>query len=136
MTYRSERRELVDYGFARVRDLAFEAVRELWRKRESEGWTQAQLAEKLGRDPAWVSRKLGAPGNWTLKTFGAFVEALDGEAEIMIHDLNVHSFSGNNFNAYDARSSVSQSANLQSAPTAMRSNVVASNAAPIPAMVE
>jgi len=77
----------LDYGFARVRDIAFDAVIELWRQRKSEGWKQSDLADKLGRDTGWLSRKLKGPGNWTLRTFGEMVEALDGDAEIKIVPL-------------------------------------------------
>jgi len=138
MTYRSERREMEDYGFARVRDLAFEAVRKLWRKREAEGWTQAYLAERMGRDPAWISRKLSAPGNWTLRTFGAFIEALDGEAEILLHDLNAPNLLGSNFDAYLALALDRQSANWVNSPLQIASGIetAASNSAPVPAIVD
>ena len=49
--------------------------------------TQKDLAAKIGRDPAWISRKLHGPGNWTLRTIGAFVVALNGEIEIKVHAL-------------------------------------------------
>ncbi len=74
-------------GFARTRDLAFAAVRKLWKLRQSQGMTQQDLAVRLGKDPAWVSRKLSGPSNWTLHTLGDLVDALDGEIEISIHDL-------------------------------------------------
>lgn len=77
------------FGFARVRGKAFSAVRHLWSLRESQGWTQAKLAERMERDPAWVSRKLSGPTNWTLKTFGELANAMDGEVEITVCDLNV-----------------------------------------------
>jgi transcriptional regulator with XRE-family HTH domain len=80
-------RELEAFGFARTRDLAFNAVRGLWRRRRSQGMTQKDLATRIGRDPAWVSRRLQGPGNWTLRTIGTFVAALNGEIEIKIHDL-------------------------------------------------
>jgi transcriptional regulator with XRE-family HTH domain len=81
-------RELEAFGFARARDVAFNAVRELWKRRRDQGMTQRDLAAKIGRDPAWISRKLQGPGNWTLRTIGAFVVALNGEIEIKIHDLD------------------------------------------------
>jgi transcriptional regulator with XRE-family HTH domain len=80
-------RELEAFGFARARDVAFNAVRGLWKRRRGQGMTQKDLAVRIGRDPAWVSRKLQGPGNWTLRTIGAFVVALNGEIEIKIHDL-------------------------------------------------
>lgn len=89
MTSRSELRpsigrEQADYGFARVRDQAFDAVQVLWHRRQAEGMKQKEIATLLGRNPAWVSRNLSAPGNWTLRTFGEFMQALGGEAEIRV----------------------------------------------------
>ncbi|MBR0668286.1 hypothetical protein GXW71_28295 [Roseomonas hellenica] len=42
------------------------------------------MADRVGRDPAWVSRNLSSPGNWTLRTFGELTEALGGDVEIKI----------------------------------------------------
>lgn len=88
MIFASNNKIIPGFGFARTRDKAFGAIRKLWRQREAEGWTQADLAEKLSRDPAWVSRKLSGPTNWTLRTFGELTDAMDGEVEIEIYDLN------------------------------------------------
>ena len=73
-----------DIGFARARDIVFDAVHELWRKRRASGFTKRKIAETLDRDPAWVSRALSGPGNWTLRTFGELVEALDGHIEVKV----------------------------------------------------
>lgn len=83
-------KERAEFGFARVRDAAFDAVATLWRKRQQEGMTQLDLAQSIGADPAWVSRKLRGPANWTLKTFGAFVEGLGGEASITVRAMEDH----------------------------------------------
>jgi hypothetical protein len=56
----------------------------LWRRRQAEGMRQKDIVAFLGRKPAWVSRNSGAPGNWTLRTFGEFMQALGGEAEIQV----------------------------------------------------
>jgi hypothetical protein len=85
-----------------VRDIAFDAVQSLWRRRQAEGMTQAQLAETIGKDAGWVSRNLRGPGNWTARTVGAFVVGLNGEIEITVHALedplpirsNYHAYSG------------------------------------------
>ncbi|MBA3896561.1 MAG: helix-turn-helix transcriptional regulator [Sphingomonadaceae bacterium] len=90
------------FGFARARDKAFAAVRELWRLRREQGLSQSDLADRLDRDPAWVSRKLSGPSNWTLKTFGDLADALDGEVEIRLKDLK--GASPINYDAYDAYS--------------------------------
>jgi transcriptional regulator with XRE-family HTH domain len=79
--------ERADYGVARVRDAAYDAVMDLWRRRKAEGMTQTQLADALGGDTGWLSRNLRGPGNWTLKTVGRLVEALNGEVELKVHAL-------------------------------------------------
>jgi hypothetical protein len=73
-----------DFGFARVRDAAFDAVNSLWSRRQAEGMTQADLAAAIAADAGWVSKNLRGPGNWTMRTFGAFVESLGGQAEIRV----------------------------------------------------
>lgn len=65
-----------------VRYEAFHAVNDLWQKRKAEGMTQKDIAERLGRDPAWVSRALGGPANWTLRTLGELTYALNGEVRL------------------------------------------------------
>ena len=95
------KRDLADYGVARFRDQVFDAVLNLWRRRRSEGWTQKQIAEFIGRDAGWVSRNLRAPGNWTLRTAGELTQALDGEAEIKIAALEDPVETPNNHDAYD-----------------------------------
>jgi predicted transcriptional regulator len=84
---KSKHRDRGDYGFARARDLAFDAVQSLWRKRKSEGMKQVDIAKALDRSPAWVNRSLQGPGNWTLRTLGELVEALNGEIEISVYAI-------------------------------------------------
>jgi transcriptional regulator with XRE-family HTH domain len=98
-------KELVRYGLARARDLAFEAVSDLWERRQREGLTQKDLASRMGADKGWVSKNLRGPGNWTMKTFGAFVVALDGELEIKVHALEDTMERPENYDAYDDHSS-------------------------------
>lgn len=73
-----------DYGLARVRDIAFDAVVSLWNCRRSKGMTQKEIAQKIGVSTATVCRNLGAPGNWTMRTLGELVYALDGDIEIIV----------------------------------------------------
>ena len=95
------RRERADYGFARLRDQMFDAVTALWRRRQKEVLAQIDLAHRIGRDPAWVSRSLAAPGNWTLRTAGELIAALEGEAEIRVAALEDPLESRPNYDAYD-----------------------------------
>lgn len=111
-------RDRANYGFARVRDAAFDAVLSLWRRRQSEGWKQADLVHILNRDRSWVSRNLRGPGNWTLRTFGELVEALDGEAEIIVHALEDPLEPARNFDAYTGYSQRSHAAAPNWEPTA------------------
>jgi hypothetical protein len=89
-----------DYGYARVRDKAFDAVHELWTRRKSEGIALVEVADKIGRDKGWLSKQMSSPGNWTLRTFGELVAALDGEAEIAVHGLEDPTHQRSNYNAY------------------------------------
>ena len=95
------RRDLAEYGIARLRDQVFDAVLGLWMRRKSEGWTQKRVAEAIGRDPAWVSRNLRAPGNWTLRIAGELIQGLDGEAEMQISALEDPLATPSNFDAYE-----------------------------------
>lgn len=101
------RRERADYGFARLRDQMFDAVTALWRRRKAEGLAQKELAARIGRDPAWVSRSLAAPGNWTLRTAGELIQALEGEAEIRVAALEDPLESRPNYDAYASYSDLS-----------------------------
>lgn len=86
-------------AFLRVRDAAFDAITALWKLRRAQGMTQKDIAKALDRDPAWVSRNLAGPANWTLKTFGELLEALDGHAAIAAVPLE--SVPQGNFDIYD-----------------------------------
>lgn len=76
--------ELEQYGYARARDLAFDAVQMLWRRRKAEGMTQKDVAAAIDWDEGLLSKKLSGPGNWTLRTLGALVEALRGDLQIVV----------------------------------------------------
>jgi hypothetical protein len=93
-------RDLGTYGYARARDLAFDAVRRLWDLRQSQGMKQTTLAVKIGRDPGWVSRNLRGPGNWTLRTLGEFVVGLGGRLQINVIAEESAPELAENFHAY------------------------------------
>ena len=94
-------RALEEYGAARIRNEAFDQVHILWERRKVEGWTRKRLADAMGRDPGWVSRTLSAPGNWTVRTIGAFIQGLNGEATLMVSALEDAVDSPSNYDAYD-----------------------------------
>lgn len=106
---RPKKRSFVsDYGFARVRDKAFDAVHGLWTTRRAQGVALKDVADKIGRDKGWLSKQMSGPGNWTLRTFGELVEALDGEAEISVYGLEESHEGRSNYDAYSDYTSVPQ----------------------------
>ncbi|MDA8051134.1 MAG: hypothetical protein M0002_14230 [Rhodospirillales bacterium] len=122
-----EGRDLAEYGVVRVRDQAFDAVLALWRKRSAAGLTQKALADAIGRDRAWVSKNLRAPGNWTLRTFGELVQGLNGEVEIKLAGSEDAVVQPANYYAYDGYiTGPSPSMDINSAGTiSLGSSVVA-----------
>jgi transcriptional regulator with XRE-family HTH domain len=107
--------ERQEYGFARVRDIAFDAVQELWQRRRAEGVTQSDLATALDRDTGWVSRNLRGPGNWTFRTFGALLEALGGEPQIKVRAIE-DPLPRTNYHAYVGYEREIAMTDIQSAP--------------------
>lgn len=89
-----------DYGFARARDIAFDAVQSLWRRRKESGLKQIDVAHAIGRSPTWVNRSLHGPGNWTLRTLGELVQGMNGEVEIIVHGIEDAPLARPNFHAY------------------------------------
>ena len=90
-----------DFGLARVRDLAFDSVIGLWRKRRAEGMTQRDLLKRMRSSPATLSRNLRAPGNWTMRTFGELVQALGGRVTITVEAAEDVEHGTVNHDAYD-----------------------------------
>jgi hypothetical protein len=93
-------RDAGDYGFARARDIAFDAVQALWRRRRDAGMKQVDIARAIGREPAWVNRSLRGPGNWTLRTLGELIQGMNGELEITVHGMEDALPAPPNFHAY------------------------------------
>lgn len=89
-----------DYGLARARDAAFDAVVRLWRKRRDSGMKQKDLAAIMDKRESWVSRQLSGPGNWTMKVFGQLVDALDGDIEIQVYGREETELGSSNEDAY------------------------------------
>lgn len=42
------------------------------------GVMRSQIAKRLGKDPAVVTRQLSAPGNWTIDTISEYLFAING----------------------------------------------------------
>lgn len=77
-------REQADSSVISAQYEAYYAIYTLWLRRRSEGMTQRDIAEKLGRDPAWVSHALSGPRNWTMRTLGELAHALEGHVTIAV----------------------------------------------------
>ena len=99
---RKRRSSNSDLVYARIRDGVFDAVMDLWQRRQLENMNlqQKDLAGKMDCSPARVNKALRGPANWTLRTFADFVAALDGEAEIRVRALEDPLAQRPNFDAY------------------------------------
>ena len=53
-------------------------------QRNERGLTKAQLARRIGYDPAQLNRLLGAPGNWTLSTVSDLLAGIAGETLVPV----------------------------------------------------
>lgn len=94
-------KELGKYGAAVAKDIAFDAVSALWRKRRADkNWSQKLAAESIGADEGWYSKQFNGPRNWTMESFGALVQSLNGNIEIIVRAAE--DVSANNQNNYDA----------------------------------
>jgi hypothetical protein len=61
--------EKLAYFRARLQDRIYDLiVREFLRKEEAKEITRSDLAARIGKDPAQITRYLASPGNWTLDT--------------------------------------------------------------------
>lgn len=96
-------KELGKYGAAVAKDVAFDAVSALWRKRRGDkNWSQKKAAETIGADEGWYSKQFNGPRNWTMESFGALVQSLDGMIEIIVRPMEDASptVGLNNYDAY------------------------------------
>lgn len=78
------KRDEAEIGVLDVQHEAFTAVYALWLRRHAEGMSKKDLADRLERDPAWVSRALGGPKNWTMRTLGELAKALGADVQIKV----------------------------------------------------
>ena len=88
------------YGAAVAKDVAFDAVQALWRRRHAENWTRKQAADAIGADEGWFSKQFTGPRNWTMETFGALVQSLNGDVEIIVHAAEDVAAARGNYDAY------------------------------------
>lgn len=79
-------------------------------KERAEGFTRAQLARRIGRNPAVVTRLLGAPGNWTIATVSDLLLGIAAE-EIQPDSVSVLRHATRNVTTSDFLSIASSSTN-------------------------
>ena len=81
------------YFRARLQDRIYNlVVREFLRKESARLMTRTDLAERIGKDPAQITRYLASPGNWTLETTSDLLLGVCGaELAIGIDPLSIAS---------------------------------------------
>jgi len=68
------------YFQARLRYNLYDYIISKFKKMEKEeGLTRAELARRIGCKPEQITRRLGAPGNWTLDTISDLLIGIAGE---------------------------------------------------------
>jgi|GEM_PF-3011952 len=68
---------------AEARQRAFSVLRKAWKRRSAEGFTANELAARLGRDKAQVSRVLnGHSPTMTLETLALFLDGMGYQLRI------------------------------------------------------
>jgi hypothetical protein len=71
------------YHRQRLRNRIYECVyKAVLRRHERDGITRTDLAARLGKDRAQISRWLSGPSNWTIDTVSDLLLALDVELEL------------------------------------------------------
>lgn len=112
--------ERAQYGAAVAKDAAFDAVSKLWRRRRSENWTRKQAADSIAVDEGWYSKQFVGPRNWTMESFGALVQSLNGELEIIVHAME--DVSASERANYDAYAELEDSPKRRSPPPSSRTS--------------
>jgi hypothetical protein len=92
---------------------------------------QKDLAQKMGCSAARVNKALRGPGNWTLRTFAEFLDALDGEAEISVFGLEDASSVRSNYDAYQVYTDLLPQRRHQSALANPVATVATAGAKPV-----
>ncbi len=72
-----------------VEGLVTDAAEFVARLMEEQGVNKAELARRLGKSRAWVTRLLSGSANMTMRTFAELVYALGAEVQIVRKDRSV-----------------------------------------------
>jgi transposase-like protein len=76
------------YFRARLRNRIYDlVVSEFARQQEMTGATKADLARRIGRDPAQLTRWLSSPSNWTLDTISDLMTAMGTEPQFAVESV-------------------------------------------------
>jgi transcriptional regulator with XRE-family HTH domain len=67
------------YLAERARNRFYDFILGKFEAAERKGFTQAELAKRIGKTPPQINRMLGAPGNWTIETICALLVGICGE---------------------------------------------------------
>ncbi len=80
--------EDLSYFRHRIKNMAFQSLMAKFVERaESDGFTKALIATRLGKDRAQITRLFAGPTNWTLDTLSDLALALDLEPEVTFESL-------------------------------------------------
>lgn len=84
------------YFRARLQDRIYNLVtREFLRKENANQMSRSDLADRLGKDPAQITRHFASPGNWTLDTISDLLLGVAAsELEIGLSHLAAHASTG------------------------------------------
>ena len=69
-----------------IEGLVTDAAEFVARLMEEQGVNKAELARRIGKSRAWVTRLLSGSANMTMRTFAELVYALGAEAQIVRKD--------------------------------------------------
>lgn len=89
------------YFHSRTRNNIYDFIISKFLERERAGkLTRAQLARRIRKNPAVVSRLLGAPGNWTIETISDLLIGIAAE-ELAMGSASISGRERRNFSASD-----------------------------------
>ena len=79
---RPESRDLIDFHFQMALDFVDQCEREM----DKRGWTQKDVAERLGTSEGYISQVFGNPSNLTLKTIAKLARIFHQKATVVMYN--------------------------------------------------
>ena len=77
------------YFRERNRNKIFQSVIAHFANEAASGLTKRELAKRLGKDPAQITRWFSGPSNWTLDTISDLLLAMSSELDCHISGINL-----------------------------------------------